>query len=219
MMMVCKKGVLLLLFEKGWWFLGSLLHTSCYTLYESFALTIIVTLSPFSKILPTFFLSFFPPRALTSSASSRTRFMYSSNPTIWPSMTSPVAVCSNNHTCTRDFVCRNRKMRLIGCVMMRWTLVAIFYVSLSLCSFFLSLSLSLVYKFYVFKWSCVCVVPLSQASMMMTTTLVSTRSKKREVVFPCRVFSFSPLLSLAQQQRVVVVVSKSSVANIRVCFL
>ena len=23
MMMVCKKGVLLLLFEKGWWFLGS----------------------------------------------------------------------------------------------------------------------------------------------------------------------------------------------------
>ena len=27
MMMVCKKGVLLL-FEKGWWFLGSLLHTS-----------------------------------------------------------------------------------------------------------------------------------------------------------------------------------------------
>ena len=126
----------------------------CYTLYESFALTIIVTLSPFSKILPTFFLSFFPPRALTSSASSRTRFMYSSNPTIWPSMTSPVAVCSNNHTCTRDFVCRNRKMRLIGCVMMRWTLVAIFYVSLSLCSFFLSFSL--VYKFYLFKWSCVC---------------------------------------------------------------
>ena len=175
-MMVCKKGVLLL-FEKGWWFLGSLLHTSA-TLYESFALTIIVTLSPFSKILPTFFLSFFPPRALTSSASSRTRFMYSSNPTIWPSMTSPVAVCSNNHTCTRDFVCRNRKMRLIGCVMMRWTLVAIFYVSLSLCSFFLSLSLSSTNSIYLNGRACV--VPLSKASMMMTTlsresSSVSTR--------------------------------------------
>lgn len=52
-----------------------------------------VILSPFSKILPSCFLMFF--LTLTSSASSRTKFMYSSNPIIRPSILR--SFCSKSH--------------------------------------------------------------------------------------------------------------------------
>ena len=83
-----------------------------------------VTESPFNKTRPTRVLCFAPPACFTSSQSSKTRFMYSSKPTICPSRTSPFAACSYSQICTLLFVCRKRKMRLIGCVIMRWTFVA-----------------------------------------------------------------------------------------------
>lgn len=66
-----------------------------------------VILSPLSKIRPTetrrcFF-------SITSSASSRTRFMYSSKPTIRPS--THVSVFSYIQICTRAFVCKKRKIK------------------------------------------------------------------------------------------------------------
>ena len=64
-------------------------------------------LSPLSKILPTetrrcFF-------STTSSASSRTRFMYSSKPTMRPS--THASVFSYIQICTRALVCKKRKIK------------------------------------------------------------------------------------------------------------
>lgn len=48
-----------------------------------------------------------------SSASSSTRFMYSSKPTMCPSIRR--VMFSNSQTCTRERFCRYRKIRLMGC--------------------------------------------------------------------------------------------------------
>lgn len=73
---------------------------------------IAVTLSPFSKILPKSFRDpFFElpfGTTSTSSASSTTRFMYSSNPRIRPSIR--VVVCSKSQMHTRVFVDKNLKI-------------------------------------------------------------------------------------------------------------
>ena len=92
--------------------------------YYLSTLTIMVTESPFNKTRPTRVLCFVPLAYFTSSQSSKTRFMYSSKPTICPSNTSPFAACSYSQIWTLLFVWRKRKMRLIGCVIMRWTFVA-----------------------------------------------------------------------------------------------
>lgn len=78
-----------------------------------------VMLSPFNKIRPKGFRVFFFKEI--SSASSRTRFMYSSNPMIRPSIL--ISFCSNSQNWILDLLCKNRKIRLIGWVMIRWTLV------------------------------------------------------------------------------------------------
>lgn len=104
----------------------------CIWYYLS-TLTIMVTESPFNKTLPTLVLCVAPPTRFTSSQSSRTRFMYSSKPTICPSRTSPFAACSYSQICTLLFVCRKRKMRLIGCVIMRWTFVAMMTLCVCIC--------------------------------------------------------------------------------------
>lgn len=70
-------------------------------------------LSPLSKILPIAFLLFLLTE--TSAASSNTRFMYSSNPTIFPSILR--SVFSYSQTNTLSPLCKNRKMRLMGWVM------------------------------------------------------------------------------------------------------
>jgi hypothetical protein len=73
---------------------------------------IAVTLSPFSKILPKIFRDpFFElpfGTTSTSSASSTTRFMYSSKPRIRPSIR--VVVCSKSQMHTRVFVDKNLKI-------------------------------------------------------------------------------------------------------------
>ena len=73
---------------------------------------IAVTLSPFSKILPRVFLEPFLELPFgttsTSSASSTTRFIYSSKPKIRPSIR--LVVCSKSHIQTRVFEERNLKI-------------------------------------------------------------------------------------------------------------
>lgn len=76
-----------------------------------------VILSPFIIILPKVFL--LPDFLYTSSASSRTKFIYSSNPTMCPSMRR--LMFSYSHTCTLDRFCRYRKIRLMGCTITFWT--------------------------------------------------------------------------------------------------
>lgn len=77
-----------------------------------------VMLSPLINILPSDFLVF--RFTETSSASSSTKFMYSSNPMIRPSILR--SDCSNNHSCTFCRLCKNRKIRLMGWVIIRLTL-------------------------------------------------------------------------------------------------
>eukprot|EP00658_Telonema_sp_P-2_P051611 TRINITY_DN396_c0_g1_i5.p1 TRINITY_DN396_c0_g1~~TRINITY_DN396_c0_g1_i5.p1 ORF type:complete len:118 (-),score=13.96 TRINITY_DN396_c0_g1_i5:98-451(-) len=73
-------------------------------------------LSPFSRMRPSSFrVSFFLE---TSSASSRTRFMYSSNPMMRPSSLS--SVFSYSQIWILCLFWRNRKMRLMGCVITFW---------------------------------------------------------------------------------------------------
>lgn len=68
-----------------------------------------VMLSPLSRIRPTGFRAL--RRTDTSSASSMTRFMYSSNPMMRPSMR--VSGDSYSHTRMRCFDCKKRKIKLI----------------------------------------------------------------------------------------------------------
>lgn len=78
-----------------------------------------VILSPFRRIRPNCFLLFF--FTLTSSASSRTKFMYSSKPIIRPSTLR--SFCSNSHIWMRALLWRNLKIRLMGWVIILCTLV------------------------------------------------------------------------------------------------
>ena len=70
-----------------------------------------VILSPFNISRPNDFLLFV--LMWYSSASSSTKFIYSSKPTMWPSRRR--FTFSYNQTCTRDLVCKYLKIRLIGC--------------------------------------------------------------------------------------------------------
>ena len=76
-----------------------------------------VILSPFSIKRPKDFL--FLVFTWYSSASSRTRFIYSSNPTMWPS--NRRFTFSYSHTWTRERVCKYLKIRLMGCTITFWT--------------------------------------------------------------------------------------------------
>uniref|UniRef100_A0A224Y6E7 Putative secreted protein n=1 Tax=Panstrongylus lignarius TaxID=156445 RepID=A0A224Y6E7_9HEMI len=69
-----------------------------------------VILSPFIIILPSDLLFFV--FILYSSASSNTKFMYSSKPTMCPSILR--LIFSYNHTHTRDLFCKYLKIRFIG---------------------------------------------------------------------------------------------------------
>ena len=71
-----------------------------------------VIFSPFNKIRPRAFFSLV--RTFTSYASSRTKFMYSSNPTNFPSIC--VFTCSYNHILTTDFCCKKRNISCMGMV-------------------------------------------------------------------------------------------------------
>ena len=139
--------------------------------YYLSTLTIMVTLSPFNKILPIFVRTFFFE---TSSASSSTKFMYSSNPTIWPSMQSPFKL-SNNHICTRAFVCRNLKIKFIGCVIILCTLVAIFS---SLFDRTTSLSLSLFVVTYSLTLRRVMFMQSVNVRLLLSISVSETRAKK-----------------------------------------
>mmetsp|Transcript_23059 Transcript_23059/g.54496 ORF Transcript_23059/g.54496 Transcript_23059/m.54496 type:complete len:277 (+) Transcript_23059:109-939(+) len=81
-----------------------------YSCFTGFASWMQVMASPFSRILPTSF-RFFEP---ISTASSRTMFMYSSNPMICPS--SCILVSSYSQMRTRVFFCKCPKMTLMGIV-------------------------------------------------------------------------------------------------------
>lgn len=70
-----------------------------------------VILSPFSMIRPNGFLFFV--FKWYSSASSNTKFMYSSKPTMQPSILK--CIFSKSQTCTRDWFCKYRNIRLMGC--------------------------------------------------------------------------------------------------------
>eukprot|EP00168_Porphyra_purpurea_P007215 TRINITY_DN18948_c0_g1_i1.p2 TRINITY_DN18948_c0_g1~~TRINITY_DN18948_c0_g1_i1.p2 ORF type:complete len:102 (+),score=1.10 TRINITY_DN18948_c0_g1_i1:165-470(+) len=80
-----------------------------------------VMFSPFNISLPSFFLllSFW----LTSAASSRTKFMYSSNPMITPSIL--MSVFSKSMICTRDLFWRYLKISAMGWIITRRTRSAI----------------------------------------------------------------------------------------------
>lgn len=93
----------------------SLLHPQCH--FPVFIIS--VMLSPFNSIRPKNFLVFFLRD--TSSASSRTRFMYSSKPMMRPSIL--ISFCSNSHIWILDLLCKNLKIRLMGWVIIRCTLV------------------------------------------------------------------------------------------------
>ncbi|GMH41053.1 hypothetical protein BSKO_08963 [Bryopsis sp. KO-2023] len=85
--------------------------------HYAFKVCMSVMLSPFNKIRPSCFLVFFFIE--TSSASSSTKFIYSSKPMIFPSIR--VSGCSNSQMDILCRLCRNRKIKLIGCVIIRWT--------------------------------------------------------------------------------------------------
>lgn len=87
-----------------------------------------VILSPFSINRPKAFLDFV--LMWNSSASSSTKFIYSSKPTMWPSKRR--FTFSYNHTWTRDLVCKYLKMRLIGCTITFWTFCGPLYAILRL---------------------------------------------------------------------------------------
>lgn len=82
-----------------------------------FTFWINVILSPFIIILPICFL--FLVFMCTSSASSNTMFMYSSNPTMCPSIRR--FTFSYSQICTRLLFCKYLKIRLMGCTITFWT--------------------------------------------------------------------------------------------------
>merc|ERR1711976_637732 len=67
---------------------------------------------------------------LYSSASSKTRFMYSSKPMMHPSMR--MLHCSYSHTWILDLFCRYLKIKLMGCTITFWTLPPPLYAILML---------------------------------------------------------------------------------------